>query len=323
MNQSNNKQALISAQQKALDAKRKELNGMTIGNFMNTTAIKNRVMSMLGPDRGLKFIAAVTSAVTANPKLAECTNDSIFNAALLGESLNLSPSPQLGQYHLVPYNDKNQGKVAQFQIGYKGYQQLAIRSGQIKKLNVLEIKEGELISYNPLEEEILVNLINNEVEREKAKTVGYYAMFELLNGYKKTMYWSLEKMLNHADAYSKAFNKEAYERLQNGEIPEKDLWKYSSYWYENFDEMARKTMLRQLISKGGCPMSIEMQKAYEADMALQKEDGTYEYIDSNYNSKEENKIIQEATYTVNQETGEVKEEITEPEEIEEVNIDEL
>ena len=141
------------------------------------------------PKKAERFIAAISSAVAINPALQECDANSIITAALLGETLNLSPSPQLGQYYLVPYDTKN-GKIAQFQLGYKGYIQLAIRSGYYERLNVVEIKEGELMSYNPLDEEIKVSLITDEEERENTPTIGYYAMFRYHNGFIKSMYWS-------------------------------------------------------------------------------------------------------------------------------------
>ena len=106
--------------------------------------------------------------------------------------------------------------------------------------------------------------------------MGY---FELLNGFRKTLYISKEEMEKHANTYSKAFNLEDYKKLQAGQIPEKDLWKYSSFWYKNFDTMAFKTVLRQLISKWGI-MSIQLQEAFTKDMAVMKENGDYEYVDS-------------------------------------------
>lgn len=252
----------------------------TFSTFLTSDAIKRKINETIGSENGNRFITAIISAVSANPTLQECEHASILSSALLGESLKLSPSPQLGQYYLVPFNDKKKGcKVAQFQLGYKGYIQLAIRSGYYKKINVLAIKEGELIKYDPLSEEIEVNLIQDDEIREQTPTIGYYAMFEYQNGFRKTMYWSKNKMLSHADKYSQAFNKDSYEKLQKGEVPSADAWKYSSFWYKDFDGMAYKTMLRQLISKWGI-MSIDMQEAYDKDMAQIKEDGTYEYIEN-------------------------------------------
>ena len=247
---------------------------------MTSKAVQNRISAMVSGDGGPRFISSVVSAVSVNPALAECDYGTILSAALLGESLKLSPSPQLGQYYMVPFNDKKRGnKVAQFQLGYKGYIQLAIRSGQYKKLNVLAIKEGELIRFDPLNEEIEVRLIEDENERERATTIGYYAMFEYTNGFRKAMYWSVEKMMAHADKYSMAFNAAKYRDLMAGKIPQSEMWKYSSFWYKDFDGMAYKTMLRQLISKWGI-MSIDLQTALNKDMAVTYGDGTVEYVDN-------------------------------------------
>lgn len=234
---------------------------------ITTTGYKKLINNTLGdPERAKRFIATITSAVAVNQTLQECDAGTILAGALLGESLNLSPSPQLGQFYLVPFNDRKAGITkAQFILGYKGYLQLAMRSGQLKKINAVEIKEGELISFDPLNEEIEVKLIEDWNERESMPTIGYYAFFELLNGFRKAIYWSKEQMMSHADKYSMAFSREAYEKIQNGEIADKDMWRYSSFWYKQFDEMAKKTMLRQLISKGGCPMSTEMQQAFVSD----------------------------------------------------------
>lgn len=252
----------------------------TFSAFLTSDAIKHKINEMVGGRDGQRFITSIISAVSTNPALSECEHSTILSAAMLGESLKLSPSPQLGQYYMVPFKDKKRGcKVAQFQLGYKGYIQLAIRSGYYKKLNVLAIKQGELVRFDPLEEEIEVNLVENDTEREALPTIGYYAMFEYQNGFKKAMYWSREKMMAHADKYSMAFSAKAFEKLQAGEIPEKDLWKYSSFWYKDFDGMAYKTMLRQLISKWGI-MSIDLQKAMDGDMGTINEDGSVDYVDN-------------------------------------------
>ena len=285
----------------------------TFSNFLIGDAIKRKINETVGGANGQRFITSILSAVSTNPTLQECEHSSIISAAFLGEALKLSPSPQLGQYYMVPFNKKSYDvngkeiviKVAQFQIGYKGYIQLAERTGVYKTINVLAIKEGELIKYDPLNETIQVNLIEDDEVREETPTVGYYAMFEYLNGFRKTMYWTKKKMLLHADKYSKAFNKESYEKLQAGKIPQKDLWKYSSFWYKDFDGMAYKTMLRQLISKWGI-MSIEMQEAFEKDMAEIKEDGNYNYIETS----EEADISNNETQQPEENNQESQEEIT-------------
>lgn len=257
----------------------KQSKKQTFSVFLAQDAVKNKINQMVGGKDGQRFITAIVSAVSVNPALSECDYSTILSAAMLGEGLKLSPSPQLGQYYMVPFNDKKRGcKVAQFVLGYKGYIQLAKRTGNYRKINVLAIKEGELIKFDPMQEVIQVNLIEDEEVREAAPTAGYYAMFEELNGFVKAMYWSKKKMMIHADKYSAAFNAASYELLQSGKIPASEAWKYSSFWYKDFDDMAQKTMLRQIISRWGS-MSIEMQTAYERDEALLHEDGSFEYAE--------------------------------------------
>lgn len=258
-------------------------NEMKLSVYLQNDAVKRQINQVVGGKNGTRFISSIVSAVQSNPDLQKCTSPSIVNAALLGEALNLSPSPQLGQFYMVPFdNKKKKCKEAQFQLGYKGYVQLASRSGYYKHLNVIAIKEGELVRYDPLNEEIEVNLIEDDVIREQTPTIGYYAMFEYENGFRKIMYWSKKKMMAHAEKYSYAFSKNggasSLELLEQGKIPEEDMWKYSSFWFENFDSMAHKTMLRQLISKWGI-MSIELQTAIHKDMAVIQENGEPDYID--------------------------------------------
>ena len=257
---------------------------MKLSVYLQNDAVKKQINQVVGGKNGTRFISSIVSAVQNTPALQECTSPSIVNAALLGEALNLSPSPQLGQFYMVPFDNKKKGcKEAQFQLGYKGYIQLAIRSGYYKKLNVLAIKEGELVRYDPLDEEVEVNLIDDDILREEAPTMGYFAMFEYENGFRKTLYWSKKKMLAHAEKYSFAFYKnggaKSLELLEQGKIPEKDMWKYSSFWFKDFDGMALKTMLRQLISKWGI-MSIDLQNAIDKDMAVIHEDGKTDYVDA-------------------------------------------
>lgn len=227
--------------------------------MISTPGYQKMINSTLrDPKKAQRFVASITSAVATNPALQECDPATVLSGALLGESLNLSPSPQLGQYYLAPFNNTKKGcKDAQFQLGYKGYIQLALRSGYYKHLNVIAVKDGELIHFDPLTEEVEININPDELARESAPTVGYLAMFEYLNGFRKTIYWSREKMEAHALRYSKGYAaKKGY-----------------TFWEKDFDAMAFKTMLRQLISKWGV-MSIDFQTAFEAD-AVVEEDGDY------------------------------------------------
>lgn len=260
--------------------------------FMNQENIKNLVQQAVGKD-SQRFTAAIISAVSNNPALQKCEQSTILSAALLGQGLNLSPSPQLGHYYLVPFEDrKNNRTVAQFQIGYKGYIQLAMRSGQYTDLDVIEIKEGEYKGKDKKTGKTVFEFIEDDDIREGLPTVGYMAYFELVNGFRKQIYWTKSKMLIHADKYSRAFSKDgevvhtrygdkqkaSYEDYIAGNYNSDDEWMYSSFWYKNFDEMAFKTMLRQLISKWGI-MSIEMQDAYTHDDAIIGEDGTASYVE--------------------------------------------
>lgn len=239
----------------------------SFSTFMALPAVRDKVKDIVVGKDGDRFITSIVTAVGTNPQLAACDYSSILSAALLGEALKLSPSPQLGQFYMVPYNDNNRKiKVAQFQLGYKGYIQLAIRSGQYRDIDVISVKEGELISYDPFRQKGEFKAVTDPIEREKAETIGYYAYFELLNGFRKEMYWSKEQMLAHAKQYSQGYAS--------------DLQKGTSYtfWAKNFDGMAQKTMLRQLISKWGL-MSIEMQQAFSGDMGTIRDDGSVDYID--------------------------------------------
>ena len=263
------------------------------------------------PKRANRFIASISSAVASNPALQECESNSIISGALVGEALELSPSPVLGQYYLIPFKNNKNGTVeAQFVIGANGYKQLAMRSGQYADIDFIEVREGEYLGRDELTGKQRFKFISDDEERETKPVIGYFAYFELINGYRKQLYWSKTKMEKHADKYSKAFNLESYKKLLAGQIPEKDLWKYSSYWYSNFDGMAEKTMYRQLISKYGI-MSIEMQEAYVKDMAVINSDGTYDYVDNPSNDEEIiKKDIQEATSYNVKENEDSKGEIT-------------
>lgn len=315
------------AVQNSLAKKSKGQESLSLTAYLTRDAVKNQINSVVGGKDGQRFISAIVSAVTVNPGLQSCTNSSILSGALLGETLKLSPSPQLGHYYLVPYADNKNGvTVAQFQLGYKGYIQLAIRSGQYRKINVVAVKEGELNYFDPLNEEIHIDLITDEDARDDAETIGYYAMFELVNGFRKAIYWSKRKMLKHADRYSSAFSvnggdintrygkkhKVSFAEFEAGQYDSRDAWMYSSFWYKDFDGMAFKTMLRQLISKWGV-MSIDLQRAFEDDMAVISEDGTPAYVDNDSDYVSASALPEDNSQTVEETAQEEPQEAEEPE----------
>lgn len=246
-----------------------------INTFLQSDAVKHNIMSVVGEKDSQRFISSVVSAVQSNPQLADCSNSSILSAALLGHSLKLPQSPQLQMFYLVPFNntkkikDENgrekeiKVKEAVFQLSYRGYLQLAMRSGQYRKINACDIREGELKSINPITEEYVFEAITDYEKRKLLPVVGYYAYFEMNNGYRKELYWSKEQMDAHAKRYSMAYRKG---------------WS-SSFWASDFDAMALKTMLRQLISKWGM-MSVDMETAYQNDMAIEDENGNPVYVDN-------------------------------------------
>lgn len=260
---------------------------------IKTKDYQSLIYNTLGdPNRSRRFIASITSAVAVNAQLQECDAGSILAGSLLGESLGLQPSPQLGQYYLVPFDCKVKGpdgkavyqtddkgnkikdsrgrlvplteKKAQFVLGYHGYIQLALRTGQYRDMGVMEIRQGEYLGRDSSTGKPRFQFEEDDSRRIELPVIGYMAYFEYLNGFHKTLYWSRQKMLHHADTYSPAFSAEAYQKLQNGDIPQNELWKYSSFWYKEFDAMAEKTMLRQLISKWGV-MTTDVTTAYERD----------------------------------------------------------
>lgn len=233
---------------------------MGIAGYLAQEAVKANVESVIGVKDSQRFISSVVSAVQTNPALAECSNSSILSAALLGHSLNLPQSPQIGMFYLVPFKNKN-GTEATFQLSYRGMLQLAMRSGQYKAINVTDIREGELVSYDPIEDAYEFAPETDIQKRIALPIIGFYAYFEMINGFKKGIYWSKEQIDSHAKKYSATYRKGF------------------GLWSTDFDAMAKKTMLRQLISKWGI-MSVEMERAYVGDQAVIREDGTPDYIDN-------------------------------------------
>ena len=252
----------------ANEVAKKENTKVGFTSFMTSGVVQKKVNDILGDEkRGARFVSSIVSAVNANPTLKECDNASILSGALLGEALSLSPSPTLGRMYLVPFKDKTRGMVAQFILGYKGYLELAMRSGQYRDINVMEIREGEYKGRNKDNGNPVFEFISDDDEREKQEIIGYMASFTLVNGFTKTIYKTKKQMEEHALQYSQGYRADK----KNGTA--------YTFWSKDFTSMSFKTLLRQLISRWGI-MSIELQQAYDGDMAVINEDGTKNYVDN-------------------------------------------
>lgn len=247
--------------------------------YLTREAVKNQITKVVGGKNSTRFISNIISAVQINPQLQECTNNSILSAALQAESLKLPPSPQLGFVWMVPFNNKKKGvKEAQFIVSAKGYKQLAMRSGQYIDIDCIYIKEGEYKGRDKYTGKQKFEFIEDDDERESLPVIGYLAYLETKDGFKKQLYWSKSKMEKHADKYSQAFSLKAAKLLEEGKIPQNELWKYSSYWYTSFDEMAEKTMIKQLLSKWAM-LTPDITDALESDNTTVSEDGNRNYIE--------------------------------------------
>jgi recombination protein RecT len=228
---------------------------------LNGNGMANYLAQTLG-EKKAEFIANVTTLVSNNQMLQHCDAHSVIFSALKATALDLPLDSNLGFAYVIPYNDKNSNKqLAQFQLGYKGFIQLAMRSGQFKTINVRDVREGEIVGEDFISGEMQFKSVE---DRENKKVVGYVAFFRLINGFEKMEYWSVEKIEAHATKYSQTYSNA---KSRN----------YST-WAKNFDAMARKTCIKLLLSKYA-PMSVQMQSAIKADQAIITEQGE-RYIDN-------------------------------------------
>lgn len=252
-----------------------------IANYLSSPAVKENIISVLGEKNVDAFVTDVVACVQANNTLGACTNASIFSAALVSKSMNLPLTPQLGYAYLVPFDNKKQvdGKTewvkeAQLNIGWRGYIQLALRSNNYRKLVATDVRKGEVNGYDPFNDAYQITPVDFEKRIAKddkgnylVPIIGYYAKMELVNGFTKELFMTHEEMLDFAKKYSKAYRN--------------DLNKHTSYsfWTTKFEDMAKKTMLRQLLGKWGL-LTAELEKAYTSDMAVIDEDGNLDYVDN-------------------------------------------
>lgn len=219
-------------------------------------------------ERKGEFVSNLTAIVANNANLQECEPYTLMFAALKATALSLPIEPSLGMAHVIPYKNKKRGVMeAQFQLGYKGFQQLALRTGQYKSINTTDVREGEIGKRNRLTGEIEFNFIEDEEKRLKTPIIGYVNYFKLLNGFESIFYMSKEEMEAHAMHYSQTY------RSTTSYIKE------NSRWTLDFDGMARKTVIKLNLSKNGV-LSTELKDAIIADQSVMREENKYEYVDN-------------------------------------------
>lgn len=229
-------------------------NELTHKHFFNSPAVKQKFSEVLDGN-GQQFVASLLSIVTNNNLLAKATNESIMTAAMKAATLKLPIEPSLGMAYIVPYNrNEKQGNTwvkineAQFQMGYKGFIQLAQRSGQIRNINCDIVYREEFLRYD----KVYGTLYLKEEQVDSGEVEGYFASLELINGFRKMIFWKKEKVIAHAQKYSKTYDK------QIGDF------KSGTPWKTEFDAMAQKTLIKELLSKYA-PLSTELQEAIIAD----------------------------------------------------------
>lgn len=240
------------------------LNGK-IGSTLVANAISDRV-------KASRFVTSLITLCSMTPDLQLCDKATLVSAALNAETLGLPLNNQMGFGYVLPYKDNKANRtVAQFQVGWRGIIQLMIRSGQMKKIHVIDVRQGELVKFNPILNDFEFSYIVDEEKRINSPVVGYYAYFETTNGYVQELYWTKEKMEHHAKTYSPGYAAD----IKRGTA--------YTFWSKDFDGMAKKTMLKQ-ISKFA-PMSVDLIRAIETDQAVIHEDGTLDYVDGNDNAE--------------------------------------
>lgn len=229
-------------------------NELTHKHFFNSPAVKQKFSEVLDGN-GQQFVASLLSIITNNKLLAKATNESIMTAAMKAATLKLPIEPSLGMAYVVPYNrSEKHGDTwikineAQFQMGYKGFIQLAQRSGQIRNINCDIVYKEEFLRYD----KVYGTLHLKEEQVDSGEVEGYFASLELINGFRKMIFWKKEKVIAHAQKYSKTYDK------QIGDF------KSGTPWKTEFDAMAQKTLIKELLSKYA-PLSTELQEAIIAD----------------------------------------------------------
>ncbi len=232
--------------------------------LLNSDSVKKRFEEIL-EKRAPQYMSSIINLVNSDSNLQKCDPMSVISSAMVAATLDLPIDKNLGYAWIVPYGNK-----ANFQLGYKGYVQLALRTGKYRSINAIPIREGELVKWNPLTEELEVDF----EQRKSDAIIGYAGYFELVNGFRKTVYWSKEEI----EAHRKRFSKSDFG------------------WKNDYDAMALKTVIRNMLSKWGI-LSIEMQEAYSRDIDSEhhvEETSDEQFIDAEYVFEDEDEINKNA-----------------------------
>ena len=229
-------------------------------NFIANPRTQDYLTTVLA-EKKASFVNNITALVSNNAALQVCRPDTLMFASLKATALDLPLDQNLGFAYVLPYKDNKTGVTsAQFQMGYKGFVQLALRTGQFKTLNATDVREGELVGKDFVTGELTFKEAEN---RESLPVIGYVGYFKLLNGFEKYLYMTMAEMKAHALRYSQTFKK-GY-----------GLWADDNM----FDSMAKKTVIKLLISKYA-PLSVEMRDAIKADQAVMQKPEEYDYVDN-------------------------------------------
>ena len=238
---------------------------LTIKGLFSQETVKKKFQELLGT-KMQGFVTSVLQCVASNDLLVKADPHSVYHAAAVAATLDLPLNNSLGMAYIVPYNvrqpDGSKKVMAQFQMGYKAFIQLAQRSGQFKTINATEVREGEIKNHDRLSGEIVFEWIQGP-ERSAKPVIGFVAYFKLLNGFEKSLYMTADEIRTHGQEYSQSFKKGF------------GLWK------DKFEAMASKTVLKLLLSKYA-PLSIAMQTAVIADQGIIENPDTLEvqYVDN-------------------------------------------
>lgn len=259
-----------------------------INKLINNKGIQEMFENSLGDNAGTFLTSIVDLYTDPAGTLKECNPEDVIMEALKSATLKLPINKNLGFAYIIPYKSKKK-TVPQFQIGYKGLIQLAMRSGQYKTINSNVVYEGMEVTENYLTGEIEI-----KGRKKTDKIIGYFSYFKLVNGFEKMVYWTVERLEKHAEKFSQSYK---YKDIKG------------NVWNENFDEMALKTVTKRILSKYGV-LSVEMQNAINQEVDNQLENDKKEYANSLELKKNEE--------VIDAETGEIIEEFNLKDDIQEM-----